>query len=265
MTPLDHSELMHREIDGVNTAAESQRLHAHLAAHEASRAQYQELCEAVGLLSQVQPLDPPPQLRRRIHAAIETVDDSRAAPIPSTASRRAIWRIIRDRLRFEPYPRHAFAWGFLVGLLLTATVWQLVSPRGSDPVDNLQGTVLSQAGADHRDDSQTLAIALPGVSGRLRIDLTDAWARWRLDLTSEGPLQVSLRGDTSFHCSSYQASGPSVIDLEVGDRQIRLAHHGHGTYDLVLNHLDASVPVYTLEIIDSGVVIYSQLFKRERI
>jgi len=265
MIPQPYVTLMHGEIDGTNSPADSRRLAEFLADSPEAAAHFAELRDAVGLVEQTPPLAPPPQLRQRILAAT----DALPLPGPSRPPRRFAparggVRTLFANLREQPGVRYAFAAGFAVCFLLAAAAWRLASSVDRISPEDLRGTILREVAADRGCAADPVTIATSGVAGTVRIFHAGVRTLVLLSLTSDRPVQVRLISDAAIGCESVRATPPTSGGLAATDRQIDLDHDGARDYEIVLTTAEGTDPILTVQIRAEDHVRFERTITRER-
>ena len=259
MTPSDYIALMHGEIDGVNTAADSRRLQEYLAENPAAADHFQELRQAVAAFEGLESLEPPDHLRQRILDAVASPPDlERSAPTIVAASLADGWRTFWRDLRRQPGYRLAFTTGFAVSLLLAAMAWQL-TPRGAsiDPVD-LRGTILRQVETGRGTRGEAVVVDLEGVAATVQAYRAGSRTLIQIVLTSDQPVLFGLLGNGQLACESYHAVPPAVGELTVTGRRVTLVLPGTGEFDIVLHHPETTTPELGLQVLDGQTVLFEQ-------
>lgn len=239
MNTRDLMALMHGEIDGVNSAAESQRLRDHLQSDPEARRRYGELCETVSALEGIEMSEPSPQLRQAILSAVnefESIAPRRTGAVGGLFHR---WgAVIASR------PAAMFA----TGLILGAGIFAILSPRLGDVGDrathNLYGSALPGT-SSAVPAAQTFVLEGPGAAGRVRAWFADDRITVSIDLTTDAAVQVVLATDPGTWCDSFRVLQSGNHDLVTGTGTTRLTHSGRGLYVIDL-HRRAGVPSVVL-------------------
>jgi hypothetical protein len=174
--------LMQREVDGANSAADSARLQEILSRDPAARARYEELAALAAALSRVAPVPPPPGLKEDILAALP------AYRYPA-AARGWLWTAVplRPAVQFGLALALGLALGIAASLLLAG------GPASEPGLDAVAGTLLDPAGRGFRRVAEA-DVALPAVSGRARLSRSPAYLAVGLELAADAPATVRLSG-----------------------------------------------------------------------
>ncbi len=181
---IDHTidDLMQREIDGANSAADSSRLQEMLSRDPAARTRYEELAALAAALARVAPVAPPAGLKDDILAALPAGRYPAAAPgWPWTA------------VPFRPAVQFGLALALGVALGVAASLLLAGGPAGEPGLDAVAGTLLDPAGRGFRTVAEA-DMTLPAAGGRARLSRSPAYLAVGLELEAAAPATVRLSG-----------------------------------------------------------------------
>lgn len=207
MTEPTHLELIHASIDGELDERQRSALASHLLANPESRALRDGLKDVCAALEGMAAVDPPPQLRASILAALPP----RAAR-PQPSRRAARWS--------APIWRYA---AVFAGALIAGTIWYDARVGHAPDATEVSGTI---SGADHRtgDIVDTVRLDRGPVEGRVSLYKAAAGIGLELELVAGTPVDVLVAdGD-----QQLQISGLGVPGSPGGPR-MRVALPGAGT------------------------------------
>ncbi|HOB54454.1 MAG TPA: hypothetical protein PK176_16545 [Acidobacteriota bacterium] len=180
----DHTidDLMQREIDGANSAADTARLQEILSRDEAARARYEELAALAAALARVAPVPPPPGLKEDILAALP------AGRYP-TAARGWLWTAVplRPAVQLGLALALGLALGFVASLLVTG------GPSAEVGLDTVAGTLIEPSARGFRPVIEA-EVALPALGGRARLSRSPTYLAVGLELAADAPATVRLAG-----------------------------------------------------------------------
>ncbi|MCU0643870.1 MAG: hypothetical protein MUC94_06380 [bacterium] len=148
-------ELMNKEIDGVITKSEQERLHNYLSANSEAQKLYNDLRQTSELLSKIPRVEPSPNIKKYV---MNSIDLNRY----SKATKPGRLKALVSNLLIKPTPKlaYAFALGILVGILVySALLENVISKRGTDVAD-FYGTIGIDEKAGFK-TIQSMPIALP--------------------------------------------------------------------------------------------------------
>ncbi len=217
MNMLDEriAELIQADIDGVLAVVDRAELTAALENSAPAREFHEEMIRMAKLLADMPDIDPPWGLRRRILDSIR---------LP-----------VRSRLSGWLAPA-SYGLAVAAGVLIAVGVAQ-VTPRGSEDMSSLVGTMVSQGHDLPRSATSELAIDLAGVQGQVRMkSLSLAWAL-EFDLKSEDAVEVAIDLDgsgLSFGGYADQDENAGVDNIEVSGGKVRMTNQGSHQFVLFL-------------------------------
>jgi hypothetical protein len=247
--------LMNGEIDGVNTPGESEWLQEHLASNSEARGYFEELRDSLRILEREAPVEPPPELRRRILAALAK------APAPVTAGDRPSLRLLRDAFGFRRQPSHAVAFAF--GAALAAAILLVIGlPAALDrsEMDSLYGTAL-----DRRDEAPVAVVTAEGVRCEVYAHRTGHNVVLTVSLASERPIRAVLEAEGSARCEGILApAAPGADEIRVAGSRVELAHSGMGEYQIPYQEAGAEPLRCHIELYADGAVLAEQAFTAGR-
>lgn len=181
---IDHTidDLMQREIDGANSAADSSRLQEMLSRDPAARTRYEELAALAAALARVAPVAPPAGLKDDILAALP------AGRYPA-AARGWPWTVVplRPAVQLGLALALGLALGFVASLLVTG------GPSAEVGLDAVAGTLLEPSARGFRPVAEA-EMALPALRGRARLSRSPAYLAVGLELEADAPATVRLSG-----------------------------------------------------------------------
>jgi hypothetical protein len=203
-------ELIHGDIDGINTPEEQQELRRHLMASEAVRHEHARMRELDRLLTALPLHEPPPGLRNAILARVNW------RPGRSWAGRRN-W--------FAPALGMAAALAGVTFLLFTA-------PRFPE----LDRQVLGGTFARSSTAVSSMRVDEHLVSGGLTLRADGRGLVLELDLRADQPLSVVARGrDAPLVLRGVVPIDGSPAAISIEDGSIRVLHEGRQRYALLLD------------------------------
>jgi len=235
-------ELIHRELDGENSPRESAALRAYLAQHEEARRLHDELAAASRILSAVQEVEPPDNLKKRILNAIRP--DRYAARKNATVGR-SIKNLIdgvlgspNDRLKYA----YVFTFGVLAGAAMLAVLTNSFSENKLTNISDFYGTIGQSPTSSRLVDAGRMEIDLPEVSGSITARystervLTEVIVHPHRDVNLVLEFEESLLAFHSF--TRLKGEGGIAVNATAGT--LRLANLSDGGFVLVFNRKNAT-------------------------
>lgn len=252
------SELIQREIDGINSPAEQRALQEALARDEAAAAQYDDLRSAVQLLERVEALEPPAQLKGRVMAALPAHRYAQASPHAARGWFDALRRLLQAR------PRLAVAYTFAVGMVAGLALMGIWGDVLSDSEQDAYGTLLSQDAIAAMRPADEARIGLDALHGYLRVQSSDRQVVLEISLDARQPADVRvifdeaalpLRGISRFG----DEPGP-MLRAEAGS--VSFAVLGTQHFAVAFDRSDAGANV-NFEILQDGRVRLQEILRTQ--
>ena len=218
-------QLMWQDIDGTIGPADRDHLFAHLEKNADAKNHYESLIEFSGVLSGVGEIDPPGELRERIHSALDEVS------APASARRQETPRpSVPAFLAFRAVLRYSYV--ALAGIVIGAIGYHLVNYEASRnralDISSFYGTMSKEHDPNALPE---LRIELDGVNGSLALRRDNSLILSRLDLRSEEEIEFILEYDgTSFQFGGLEDGGKPGSSISVEENRIRLTNRGSGRY-----------------------------------
>lgn len=246
-------ELIHREIDGINSPTEQQELHDLIAADGDAKSLYNDLFSTVHALERVEFHEPPLRLKQAIMSALPANRYAPARPRAAFEWRDAARRLLQIR------PRLGYAYTFAVGLvagLALVGVWGSVMPDASSTV---YGTLISRDAVASMQPVEDVQINIDGVDGTVRVQAGDQQALLELSLDTRHPVEVHV----AFDDARLPLRGLTRLDDEPGAMLstepglVKLAAHGRHSYLFAFDNRVAGTKLH-LQILQNGQVRFQE-------
>ena len=241
-----HEELLHKQLDGEATPAETAELEGLLAARPELRARREQLVRLFGVLASTPIPEPTEELRERISNGV------RALPVHRP---REPWTILVARF-LRPGWRQAafFAAGVLAGVALLAAF----SPRLALE-DGVAGALLpSRREATARTvDEQELRWAGGSAVCRVRAAAGSLWAE--IELRAEGTASVELRFDPAALLPTSAGCAPPGATVTLGTERVRIDNATRGSYRVAFSTRPAGADAIALSIQSGDSLVEARL------
>lgn len=242
-------ELIQGEIDGENSAAESEALRQELASNPECQVIYEDLRRVSDFLQQARPVEPPAGLRQQIIRAVTPA--KLAGPAPDRRASRAG----PDWLAWLT-PRYAAA--FAMGLLVAfgAVSLQKFSDGADLDATQLVGTMTRPAGSGSGAGGQ-VELALDGLAGSVNLDRQGPYLVMEFDLDSAGSAEMVavFEGPGTGFSGLVQRRGEASA-IAAGGRQISVAGGGEQQYALLLNNPENAAVTVDLKFFLEGRLVH---------
>jgi len=250
--------LIHDEIDGLNSEADSSRLRELLAEDAAAREYHARMVELLETLSGVGEVDPPEGLRRDIMRSV------RDARIPTGGGARswlrALWPGGRVVLRYG----YAFAAGIILGL--AGAQWYVTEMMDLRRIasSEVAGTITAPAIPTRSAVVQQRGVELEALSGTVFLLRSDGGFDLVLSLDTAGeagPAGVSLTyNSAAASVTGFSQARGQVRDFRAADGHLSWGMRGHHELtvhfsareetgsEIELRFLVGGAPVHTLSL-----------------
>ena len=248
-------ELIHQEMDGVNSPDERAAFRSLIERDTEARALEAELRNVTLLLDRVGSIDPPRHMTEAILNAL-----------PQQVPRISGWRALGESLKaisdgFQQRPKFALVTSLCVGLVagfgVYAALAGTVSIDHSDTSD-LAGTLFERRAADELKTVDEVTIDVDGASGRVGVKTAQNIVFVELELDVEQALEVQLAFDAGAYGIrgfSRQGSGAGPhLTAEPG--LIRFTASGANTHTIALNH-EGPVSPLVLCLSENGMEVFA--------
>jgi hypothetical protein len=211
MSRHELEELMQREIDGVNSAAETNRLRELLAGSPDLDARFGVLRRASEALGRVERLDPPPGFADDVMSTVR-----RRLPEPRPGWREAL------RALLAPVPLAACAAALVLGVVLGGLLPQDAGLFPGRERDALSGTVLPHGRLGSSANLDRQAVAGEGVRGEAVTRIEEGRLVVDLELDTTRPVDVSLELEgTGLSPRAFSRDGPPAGDVRISAGEVR--------------------------------------------
>lgn len=247
-------ELIHKEMEGIITPSEKQELEQALKKDPELRRLQQELKQTGELLGQITPLEPSPNLKKKIIDAIDFSRYSYRAEEPDWISRFMGW-LWTPKIRFV----YAIAAGIVIGI--TISLLLIGSPLSTQqiPVSELYGTI----GVDNKnfETIKKLTIDQEGWHGTFTLNSYRNMFWFELNLQSDQVSEIHFIFNEkliSFTGLRPIEWGTTVLENQPSMVKLIVDRQGHG---LILFHkLSADPSPITLNLLQSEKVVFTEEF-----
>jgi len=253
MIDRKYIELMNKEIDGVITNTEQERLYSYLSANSEAQKLYNELRQTSELLSKIPRVEPSPNIKKYV---MNSIDLNRY----SKATKPGKLKSLVSNLLVKPLPKlaYAFALGILVGILVySALLENVISKRGTDVTD-FYGTVgiNEQAGFTI---IQNIPITLPEIKGFVSVKRLENIVVFETEVRTLKEMEIQFEYDEShLKFSHFSSSSQAKIFFDVSENYIRASFCGDIQYSLFFAEIAGDSKPIILKIFVAGELVYTQ-------
>jgi hypothetical protein len=240
----EHLELIHQEIDGVNSDAESARLREHFKKEPEAEQLHADLSQLNDVLARVEDVAPPEGLRREL---LESV----------TARRRdgvATFRQPPHRGSLVLRYGYFLAAGLLLGVGIHAWwVGRDVAPR----LPGVSGTMAPPATL-----VEEVRIGADAVQGFIRVLPWESGYQVELQLDATRPVEVALGYEPgSLGLAGFTRAGGEFLPLAANEGRVEWTHDGANGYTLQLLAKNTEGSSLTVEFSEAGQRIAGEVLR----
>ena len=257
MIPEKYIELMNKEIDGINSAAESGDLNVHLAAHPEASEFFDKLKGVAVALDQVHEVEPPSDLKRLIMSSLPRREVPRGARPVFLGSIRSM---------FSAQPGLGYALCFLagIGIGILALIALRNTEGKSSESDDLYGTLMQNESTANLTPGNSLQINVGDISGTATLKSSPRYAVAELRISSSRSVDVILeyKGD-EVKMSGVGAKGGLKDNVIVNSNSVQVTHKGTETYVFAFNGTAQSGRSINLKLMAEGNVLYEHSLSAE--
>ncbi len=224
-------ELIQREIDGVNSAAESEALMKLIENSPDARARFSEMVGLAESIREIDSVDPPAELKESIMAAI-----ARRA-LPATKKSEGLWSRIASAVSrsFTTRPSYAFAAGVSLAALLFVVAISVLEPdHQSDPrqINKIVGTLLMRAAEQKESSGDATRLSAGKGSAEFTTFREDGAVVCLVSSQTAGceatvtTADHNLRMKAVVNGDSGKSSGIAEVDWQAGAARVRFTAPG---------------------------------------
>ena len=236
------TDLMHAEIDGVNTEQESAELQAILARDPIARDHFDQLKKIAGMLDDLDEVAPPADLKTKVLTAVGRPSES--VVVHPTAFRTG------TALRYV----YAAAAGVLLGVM---GFWAATSGLVVDPLD-VGGTMAPTDASIEPPDLHEFPLNFEGVIGTARLKPVEAGFSLEIDLSSEVPVDVVLDfSPEEVQIRGFSSDLEGMYSLEVASNQVRWVQPADDRSTILLDTLGPAPTSVEIAFLIDGTVVHS--------
>ncbi len=217
-------DLINRDIDGVLSPQETNRLEEHLSTDSEAQNYYDEVVNLSQMLEQVEEVDPGPNLKKNILNSISVQKYQNEETRERTLSFNG-WRFYRNyRLTL------AFAIGLLIGFFTYSFFTDLPINNNS----NLIGTILLNGTDAKFKPADQSEITLQEINGTVSTQYAGGIVLFRIDLTTDSEIEVVVEFDgNDLRFAGFQPQKYSAGQINVSSNELRLVNKGRHDYVLI--------------------------------
>ena len=243
------NELMHREIDGLNSADESARLSEYLKAHPEYAQMYDELRDLSSMLNAVEDLTPRKHLAAKIMKSVQERSASRNAS-PSA------FEFLRS---LTMRPVMTFAAGLALGCLLIVSLSRYAGDSSAD-AKHLLGAFVDRNSLDEMNIVGTTPVTGVGVEGAITAKRSATMILVNVSMLSSGETTLRMK----YNVNEMRFKGfvdvrnGSTTAAHVDAGELRCTFTGEHAYAVIFDITGPGSSALGLEITNGSRIVVSQ-------
>jgi hypothetical protein len=244
-----YNRLIHKEIDGTNSRAQSRKLQKYLESNPGAQRFYQDLLQLSVKLSDVQQVDPPQNLKKNILNAIPVNKYSKKADFPG-------FKLAFESLLFNKKLRYVyvFAAGLIIGGLGIGLLFSSLNHNLG--VSNLSGTMMKDITTGSLRTVEQFDISNIDISGHVELSSSEKTILLEIMLQTDRDLEVALNynGD-DFRFLGIKGSERVKSDLNITDKSVRFICSGNNSYLILWNRISSYASPLQIKLYSADSVI----------
>lgn len=249
-------DLMNREIDHVNSKAESAELGRYLESSGEARAYYDQLRDLAAAFERAGQVEPPEELDQIILSSIAARDAERAA----SKDRFSIRGFMHSRRKLA----YAFATGVAAGLIIMAIVYRSPAGTSSPGAADLYGALAERSKVGALFSVEPTRIDEPGVSGTVEVRYLEHAVQVVLALVAGNEIKIDLTPAGGLALVGFRAHVPGPYGLEASGENIEITFTGRCDDALLFADERGAHPPVALRISSAGKVMFEKMIEPGR-
>lgn len=238
-------DLIHKDLDGLATEKEVQQLNSYLNRSQKARKIYEELKNVEKLLSHIQKVDPPSELKLHIMNLIK------ARNISPVKSKPSLLFSLRSRFRFT------VAYAMIAGVLIgTAFSYFILHKLSLPDYSKLTGTLLLNPNQFKTIDF--VEIDKANLHGSVKLLQASSEAVLALQLINPRPVEVQIHYNPAYlHFASLKSDEGENFQLFVSIDQLQFKTQDNQYFYFVFNQKSEGVERFDLKFLQNSTVIFT--------
>ncbi len=247
-------DLINRDIDGVLSPKETNRLSEYLATDPEAQNYYNELVNLSQMLEQVEEVDPGPNLKKNILNSIpvqkyQNEENRERTPLFSAWNSRPSYRLTL-----------AFAFGLIIGFFTYSFFTDFPLNNNS----NLIGTILLNGTDAKFKPADQAEITLPEIIGTVSSQYAENIVLFRVDLTTDSEIEVVVEFDgNDLRFAGFRPQKYSAGQINVSSNEVRLVNKGLHKYILIFEDQTPLVSQFSVKIFAEKLLYEKNLTTRK--
>jgi len=253
MIPDKYIELIHREIDGLNSPKQSAKLKTFLAANVEAQKLYDELTTMSAMMKEAKVVEPPSHLQ---HVIMNALPPHRY-PAKKAGILAQAMDFVESKINFKY--AYAFSGGLALGVAMYALVFQ-AALKAPDDSSELSGAMMRREPVEKLKTAHSFEINRDGVTGKIDLKIATDIVAAELALESTQPVELTIIFDEqhlSFKSLTVLDESTSVEAILIPGAA-QLTHVGRKSYALVLAKKDETASQLEFKIVRAGELLFER-------
>lgn len=261
MIEKTYIDLINKEIDGVNSQEDSDKLEAYLAENPEAQDLYDDLLSMSTMLNKTDEIDPSPTLKKNI---LDSIPQKKYAAREKKrvlgGARNFLKSLIptqapRSNFRYA----YAFSAGLIVGIVALFLVFDKIYQTAEVDVSNLYGAMMLPGSPESLETADYAEINLDQVYGEIHTSYSKDIVLTELDLSTRQECEIVLEfDDDDISFQNFTRLSDRENKLDIGTNYLRLSSIGDNRYVIVFRDKSESVTLMRFKIFVSGDLVYEK-------
>ncbi len=248
-------EIMNREIDGQADEQELAELRNYIARSPEARAYYDNIKGLSNILSQVEKIDPPPDMKHNIMTSIRKIRDTeKSRPEPARGS----WSFLRDK--FELKTVGAFGLGVAVSLIVLAVYIGINGVPSQIDTRDLSGSIILDETGNQLIALKTEEFNLGRAQGKIHSKLKNHIYFIGIEINSQIETKVLIKFDSNNYVfRGFETDKPPVSHINMGKNELDILSNGENKFVFLFENNSQVYSSAVVKIISGDEVYESEI------
>jgi len=249
-------ELINREIDGMNSPANSIKLQEYLNHNPDAQMLYNDFKEMSNILSHSSEIEPPSNLKKNILNAIPV-------NMYSVRTNKFSFSQILNLFYFSGKPRFAYVFsaGVLFGIMIVSIVFNIYFKNNSMGVNGLSGTIGPIPSTATFNKTENIDLKGENFVGDVALSCSGDAVLLNLNLNSSKDLDVEINfNEKELRVMGFNNTGDVEGGLKVNVNSMHFTVNGKNSYQVVLGCKTSTPSNMNLRVFSSNSIVYMHTF-----
>lgn len=262
MIEKTYIDLINKEIDGVNSQEDSDKLKAYIAQNPEAQDLYDELLSMSTMLDKIYKIEPSPTLKKDI---LDSIPLKKYATKEKKDLFEGTRNLLKSLVPTTPLNfNFRYAYAFSAGLIVGITVFFLVIDRTYQntrvDISDLYGTMILHETSGNLEPAEHVEINLDQVYGKISIMYSKDIVLADVDLKTQQESEIVFEfneDDISF--SGFMRLSSDEINMNASEDYVKLSNIRDHMYVIIFDNKTESVTPMNFKIFSSGDMIYEKV------